>query len=141
MTGFERSSLALIYNLYYTWKTHSTGKPISNVRFVVETYDEDNKFRKKRYFIVREISTTRIDIASEEGNRYRVYNDKPLIKHATVILTEERPNEKVEVDALNSSNVTGMGAGYRFTIEEYGFDSVKIRDEEHRRTFNYKISQ
>jgi hypothetical protein len=141
MTGFERASLALIYNLYYSWKVHSSGKPVANLRFEVETYDEDGKFRKKRYFVVRELSTTRIDIALEEGNRYRVYNDKPIVKHSTVILTEERPSEKVEVDALNSSYVTGIGSGYRFTVEEYAYDQVKIRDEEHRKSYKYKISQ
>lgn len=139
MTGFERASLALIYNLYYSQKVHM-GKPVINQRFVVETYDEDGKFRMKRYFVVCEVSTVRIDLASEEGNKYRIYNDKPIIKHETVILTEERPAEKVEVEALNSSYVNGLGAGYRFTIEEYGYDRVRIRDEEHRRTYNYKIS-
>jgi len=77
---------------------------------------------------------------SEEGNKYRIYNDKTMNKHEAMILTEERPNEKIDVEAMNSSYVNGLGAGYRFTIEEYGYDRVKIRDEEHRKTYDYKIS-
>lgn len=141
MTGFERASLALIYNLYYSWKTYSTGQAIRNKRFVVETFDEDNNFKRKRYFVVRELSAQAWDIALDEGYRYRAYNSAPIIKHASVLMTEERPNEKIDVDPMNSSYVTGMGAGYRFTMEEYGFDRVKTRDEEHRKTYNYKISQ
>lgn len=139
MTGFEPASLALIYNLYYSQQVH-TGKAVLNQRFVVETYDEEGKFRMKRYFVVREVSTVRIDLASEEGNKYRIYNDKTMNKHEAMILTEERPNEKIDVEAMNSSYVNGLGAGYRFTIEEYGYDRVKIRDEEHRKTYDYKIS-
>jgi len=141
MTGFERASLALIYNIYFTNKVHSTKKSFVDKRFVVETYDEDNKFRKKRYFVIREISTTKIDVALDEGNKYRVYNDRAINNHATLILTEERPNEKVEVDPMDSKYVTGVGAGYRFIMEEYASDEVKITDDEHRKSFKYKIVQ
>ncbi|MBW7955954.1 hypothetical protein H3C66_04440 [Patescibacteria group bacterium] len=139
MTGFERASLALIYNIYYSWKVHSSQKPITNKTFVVETYDEDNQLRKKRYFAVREISTERLDIYLDEGNRYNVKNSAPIIKHGTVMMTEERPAEKLDIHALDSSYVTGVGSGYRFTIKEYGSDTVHIEDEEHRHLYKYKI--
>lgn len=140
MTGFERASLALIYNLYYSWKTHSSKKPVLNKSFTVETYDEENRLRKKRYFAVREVSTEKIDLYLDEGNRYHVKNSAPLIKHGTVMVTEERPTQQVEIYALDSSYVTGLGAGYRFVIQEYGFDTVHIHDEEHRTLYKYRIS-
>ena len=139
MTGFERASLALIYNLYFRQEAHK-GKPIIEKRFVIETFDEDGKMRMKRYFVVREVSTRKWDLALEQDNRYKVYSEGPLNKHGGTLMTEERPSEKIEVESMNATYVNGLGAGYRFVIEDYGYDQVKIRDEEHRKNYRYKIS-
>jgi hypothetical protein len=140
VTGFERATVALIYNLYYSRSIYSSGKPIGNTGFTVATYNESNVLKVQRYFKVRELTKSSIDISLEEGNRYRVYNSSPIAKHGCTIETEERQREKIEIENLDSSRAEGLAAKYRFTAESYSYDTVVIRDDEHGKRYTYKIT-
>lgn len=140
MTGFERASLALVYHVYYTHKVHSSGKKVTNKSFLVETYDDGDNLRKSRYFAIREVCTEKIEIYLDEGSRHVVKNSAPIIKHGTVLYSEEK-SQTIEVDALDSSYVTGKSSGYRFNVQEYGPTIVRIEDDQYRgEVFKYKIS-
>ena len=140
MTGFERAAVALIYNLYYSRSIYSSGKPIGNTGCIVETYDESNVLKVRRYFKVRELTKSSIDITLDEGNRYDVFNATAIVKHGCTIETEERRHEKIEIENLDSSRAEGIASKYRFTAESYSYDTVRIRDEEHGKTYTYKIT-
>jgi len=138
MTSFERASVALIYNLYFSRKAY-TGEAIKTHRYTVETYDEDYNLLKRRYFNVREVSPASIDLEWEEGYRYRVFNTKIRDKHTFAISTQEREKETIEIDRMDSAYVYGMAASSRFTMEHQSTDSVKIHDEENNKTYRYRI--
>lgn len=139
MNGFERASLALVYHVYYMHKVHSTGKSIENKSFLVETYDDGDNLRKSRYFAIRRISTETIEIYLDEGGRHLVKNTAPIIKHGTVLFSEEK-SRQIEIDALDSSYVTGKGDGYRFIMQEYGPTTIRVEDDQYKGSvFKYKI--
>lgn len=138
MTGFERAAVALIYNLYHSRKAHK--EPIVNRFFTIATYNDNQELKVERIFKVRTVSGTSFDLVWEERNKYRVYNSTHITKDSTIILTEERPYERLEIERLDSTRAEGIAAKYYFTLEPYSYDTVKAYDKEHNRTYTYKIT-
>jgi hypothetical protein len=139
MTGFERAAIALIYNLYYGEGIHSSGKQIAGKRYTVETYDDENALKKKRYFKVRLLSKFDIDIELEEDSRHKVYNTGSISKGQATIQTEDRPHEKIEIECLESSYTKGRDGRYEFRITHWSSDQVRIRDDEYNKNYTYRI--